>query len=120
MITDTPVFVYVQQHDAHLCYWSGVPMTRKHAHRWICENWLNLYQAKHVYEEIDAEYSRLKKISILPFANSEHSDYIRVSACFVSRFAGSPIDFSVLTSLVEKYSPQTALSWLLQDVELVL
>lgn len=119
MITDTPVFVYVRQHDAHLCYWYGVPMTRKHAQRMICECWMNMYQAKHVYGEIYAEYSRLRSVSTLPFSSSEHHDYTNVGAALWLAITNGT-DFLFMESLVKKYSPQTALQWLLEENELVL
>lgn len=123
MITDTPVFVYVRQHDAHVCYWNGIPMTRKHAQRIICENWLKLYQAKHVYEEIYAEYSRLRSVSTLPFSSNEHYDYTSVGAMLwlsITNQTTHAPDFDLMEPLVKKYSSQTALQWLLQDAELVL
>lgn len=108
IITDTPVFVCVQQHDIHLCYWSGLLITRNHAHSIICQNWMNLYQAKHVSDAIHYEYLNLQNKHPTLCGDFEYIGYANV------------FDFDKIDELVQKYSTQTALSWLLEESELVL
>lgn len=69
---------------------------------------MNLYQAKHVSDAIHYEYLNLQNKHPTLCGDFEYIGYANV------------FDFDKIDELVQKYSTQTALSWLLEESELVL
>lgn len=115
-LDDRPVFVFDPAYNAHLCYWSGIAMTRSFAAIIIGQEFWGILPTRSVVEAAWQEHARLCLAGAYgdvkwhdALYNNKLNFHRYLQRCIKSR------DENLFERLTRRYTPEEALLWLLSE-----